>query len=317
MLYLICAICAICGSRFEFSEPHMGTVFRIVLYAEDEAAARKAATAAFQRVAQLDAALSDYKDDSELMRLPLAGQVSQPVPVSDDLYRVLVTAQEIAARTGGAFDVTVGPLVRLWRRARRTGELPDPESLAQARQLTGYTMLRIDPKTRSVLLKRRGMLLDLGGIAKGYAAQEALAVLGRHGIHSALVAAGGDIVTGEPPPGEPGWRVGVGSPPSQYLSLHHAAVSTSGDAEQHVEIGGVRYSHIVDPRTGLGVTGRSSVTVVAPEGALADALATAASVLEPERALALVDSWNGVAAFFVRNSQTFASRRWNAGTGKK
>lgn len=292
-------------TRFEFSQPHMGTRFRIVLYAPDAALSARASDEAFERIARLDNTMSDYQSGSELMSLcHKAG--GPPVTVSDDLFYVLSESQKLAKRSGGAFDVTAGPIIHLWRRARRRRELPDPKELRQARRLSGYKFLRLDAKARTAQLLRPGMLLDLGGIAKGYAADEALKVLARHGISRALVAAGGDIAAGASPPGEPGWRVGIAplespdAPPSRFLLLHDAGVSTSGDAEQHAEIGGVRYSHIIDPRTGRALTGRSSVTVVAPNASSSDGLATALSVLSPRRALALARSTPNTAALIVR-----------------
>lgn len=291
--------------RFEFAQPHMGTEFRIVLYAPDARRAAQASDAAFERIGELENRLSDYRETSELMSLcRQAG--SGPVKVSDDLWRVLLEAQKFAERTNGAFDVTAGPLVRLWRRARRRSELPDPGRLAQARELVGFEMMHVDERTQSVRLVKPGMLLDLGAIAKGYAADCALAVLKQHGIKSALVAAGGDIAVSAPPPGTRGWVIGVasldsrGKLPRHYLSLRDVAVSTSGDAQQHVEIGGVRYSHIIDPRTGHAVEGRRSVTVVAPNGMTSDALDTAANVLDPRSALELIDSTEGAAALIMQ-----------------
>jgi FAD:protein FMN transferase len=283
-----------CGSpsgppltRFEFSQIHMGTQFTILLYASDVESATYAANAAFECVEKLDAIMSDYRETSELRRL--CREPGQWVKVSRDLFRVLAESQRLARRTGGAFDVTVGPLVQLWRRARRRGEMPDSRHLARAIELTGYEKLNLNEKTRCARLEKPGMLLDLGGIAKGYAADEAIAALKRHGIKSALVAGGGDIVVSRPPPGARGWLIALASPdssgeaPKDYFLLCDAAVSTSGDKEQYVEIGGIRYSHIVDPRTGLGVMGVGSVTVKALTGAAADSLATAASVLGPKR----------------------------------
>jgi thiamine biosynthesis lipoprotein len=237
-------------ARFEFSESHMGTHFRIVIYAATARAASLASRAAFDRISRLDAIMSDYRETSELMLLCRQGP-GKKVAVSEDLFRVLVKSQELAARSKGAFDVTVGSLVRLWRRARRTGELPDKQRLAQALQSTGYTKLHLDRQDRSVMLSNSGMVLDLGGIAKGYAADEAMATLKEYGLSRVLVAAGGDIAVGAPPPGEDGWVIAIAdldsvdAPPSRYLVLHDAAVSTSGDANQNVEIGGVRT--IVDP----------------------------------------------------------------------
>ena len=292
-------------ARFEFMESHMGTRFRIVVYAATEQSANLASSAAFERITRLDAIMSDYSETSELMLLCKQSE-GKTVKVSEDLFRVLMKSQELARRSNGAFDVTVGPLVRLWRRARRTGELPDKQRLVEALESTGYNSLHLDAKDRSVRLDRSGMFLDLGGIAKGYAADEAMAVLKVHGLNRSLVAAGGDIAVGAPPPRKDGWVIAIGeiesleAPPTRYLVLHDSAVSTSGDANQNVEIGGVRYSHIVDPRTGLALTGRSSVTVVAADCATSDGLATAASVLGPQEGLRLIDSTAGAAGLFVQ-----------------
>jgi thiamine biosynthesis lipoprotein len=297
----------------------MGTQFRIVFYAPDEAAAKKAADAAFARIAHLDDTMSDYKETSELMALGRQAG-GPPVKVSDDLFRVLAASQKVARRSDGAFDVTIGPVVRLWRRARRQRELPAPQRLAAARELVGYEKLILNEQARTARLLKKGMLLDLGGIAKGFAADEAQAVLKQHGIRSALVAAGGDIVVSGPPPGSPGWRIGIApldapdKPPTRQLVLKDAAVSTSGDAEQFVEINGKRYSHIVDPKTGVGLLGRNSVTVVAPNGMTSDSLATAVSVLGPAKGIELIDTTEGTAALVIQAAETgesvIESKRW-------
>ena len=292
-------------SRFEFWQPHMGTRFQIIVYARNAPTASRASDAAFERIARLDDTMSDYNPRSELMSLcQRAG--GPPVPVSEDLFQVLARSQALAERTNGAFDITVGPVVRLWRRARRQHEMPAADELAHARELVGHEKLRLDPHARTAQLLKKGMLLDLGGIAKGYAADQALAILKKHGIASALVVAGGEVAVSAPPPGRKGWRIGIAPlespdmPPTRFLLLHDAAVSTSGDAEQYVEIDGTRYSHIVDPRTGIGVVGRSSVTVVAPDATTSDGMATAVSVLGPEQGLELVRSTPGTAALIVQ-----------------
>src|SRR5207244_12911520 len=171
----------------------------------------------------------------------------------------------------GAFDVTVGPVVQLWRHARRTQQLPDQDELAAALAKVGYQRVDREAKKRTVRWRAPGMQLDLGGIAKGYAADEVLKLLrARFAIKQALVAASGDIACGDPPPDKDAWSVDIapiakGQKPLT-VKLANAAVSTSGDLEQFVVIGGVRYSHIVDPKTGLGVTGRCSVTAIAKHG---------------------------------------------------
>ncbi|MBI1831651.1 MAG: FAD:protein FMN transferase [Planctomycetes bacterium] len=290
--------------RYEFTEPHMGTTFRIVLYAADEATAKKAAKAAFARIAELNAIMSDYQPTSELMRLcEKAG--GPPVKVSDELFEVLGKADEISKLSDGAFDVSIGPVVRLWRKARRSRELPKAEDIKKALDRVDYRKIKLDPKGRTVQLLMLGMMLDLGGIAKGYAADAALAVLRRHGITRALVAAGGDIAVGDPPSNAAAWKIGIaplkdpGAEPTCYLALKNAGVSTAGDSEQFVEIAGKRYSHIIDPKTGYGVVGRRSVTVIAPNATTSDGFDTPICVLGIERGLKLIESRDDLAALLV------------------
>jgi thiamine biosynthesis lipoprotein len=176
--------------------------------------------------------------------------------------------------------------------------------LQAALAAVGYQHLRLNAEERTAELVKSNMRLDLGGIAKGFAGDEALTAMAKLGVTRALVNGGGGLSLGEAPPGENGWKVGVAplgadAEPSRVLLLANCGIATSGDAWQYVEIGGVRYSHIVDPRTGLGLTTRSSVTVVAPSGTVADGLATAASVLGPEKGLKLIEETPGAAALFV------------------
>ncbi len=292
--------------RFEFESKHMGTTFRIVLYADKAESAKKASDAAFARVAELDGIMSDYKQTSELMQLckKFATEVDEPVKVSDDLFFVLQKAEEMSKKSEGTFDITVGPVVQLWRLARRTQELPDSKEFAAARSRVGYQKVKLDFTKKTVQLTTPGMQLDLGGIAKGYAADEALKLLKeKFGISQALVGAYGDIACGDPPPGKEAWSVEIApiskSQKVRTLSLANAAVSTSGDLEQFVVINGVRYSHIVDPKTGLGLTGQRSVTVVAPKGITADSMTKAVSILPTEQALKLVENTPGAAAYIV------------------
>lgn len=305
-------------TRYTFAEPHMGTTFRIVLYAADEPTAKKAADAAFKRIAELNSILSDYQPTSELMRL-CAKAGGPPVEVSVDLFEVLKKSEEIAKLTDGAFDVSVSPIVRLWRKARRTREMPTSEQIRKALELVDYRKIRLDAKGRTVQLLLMGMLLDLGGIAKGYAADAALAVLRQHGITRALVAAGGDVAVGDPPPSAAGWKVGIAplknpdAPPEHYLLLKNAGVSTAGDSEQFVEINGKRYSHIVDPKTGIGLVGRRSVTVIAPNAFTSDGLDTGLCILGVERGMKIIETREDVAALFVfetaKGIETTVSKR--------
>jgi thiamine biosynthesis lipoprotein len=300
--------------RYEAVEPHMGTLVRITMYAPDEKAARDAFRAAFDRIAALDRTLSDYQADSELSRLSSTA-VNQPVRVSEDLFAVLAASQALAEATGGAFDVTQGPVVRLWREARRTQRLPDEGALAEARARSGFDKLRLDPAARAVTLAAASMALDVGAIGKGYAASEAIEILAGRGISSALVAISGDLAFSAAPPGRRGWRVGVHTLDASVtdvpstLDLTNAAVSTSGSSEQYADIDGRRYSHVIDPRTGEGLTHDVTVTVIAPNGLLADGLDTAISIMGSERGFALLERYPGAAALVVerRAGETRAS----------
>lgn len=279
-------------SRFEYSQGHMGVQVTLTVWARGEDAAREACILAYKRIAQIDNVASDYRPDSELMRL-CAKAGGPPLPVSDDLYTMLKRAQEVSQLSRGAFDITVGPYVTLWREARRTGRFPPKEQLQAAKALVGYDKIILEPVNRTAQLKVPGMKLDLGGIAKGYAGDEALKVLKDQGITSACYQAGGDIVLSDAPLNQPhGWQIDVVSEqpqrPSQKLLLKNCAISTSGDTYQYVEIDGRRYSHIVDPRTGIGLTSTYLVTIIAPgapdahPGLTSDPLSKVASVLGTE-----------------------------------
>jgi thiamine biosynthesis lipoprotein len=279
----------------------MGLPVRVVLHAPTQDAAESAARDAFVRIAHLDRMMSDYRPDSELRAIERS---RDPVRVSPELIAVLRRAVAIADATGGAFDPTVGPLVALWRDARTTRRLPDSAALQAARQRTGWRHLEVNPHASTVRLRLDGMRLDLGGIAKGYILQETLHILRSRGVTRALVEAGGDIVVGDAPPDRAGWRIEVPGADAEFAAraaqLINAALSTSGPSAQVIEIGGVRYSHVIDPRTGLGLTNGVTAHVIAADGATADALSTALTVLGPEmasRALARVPE---VTAVFIR-----------------
>lgn len=275
----------------------MGVRVQVTGYAASAEDGEQATIAAFARFGELDAVFSDYRRDSEAMRLCAAAEPGTPQAVGEELFRVLERAQEIARRSKGAFDVTCGPLVRLWREARRTAQLPAPEQIAAARATTGWQHMRLTPGARLVTFDQPGMTLDFGGIVKGYACDQALSVLRRHGVTRALVEAGGDMAASGPPPGEKGWRVRILGLESEPVLLAHQALSTSGDAAQFVEIGGVRYSHIVDPRTGLGLTNRRQVSVLAREGFVTDPLATALCVMNQDAGRALARRYGARAIY--------------------
>jgi len=302
------------ASRYEAAGVRMGVTVRLVCYAEEEATARAAMTAGLATMTELSDRLSDWVPTSEVSRLT-AGPVGTPVPVGDELWTILAEAQRLSRRTDGAFDVTVGPLVSLWRTARQTRTLPSPEAIAEARAAVGWEKLVLDPDARTATPTVAGMRIDLGAIGKGYIVDRTLAAMTAAGVGAALVEAGGDLAVSGPPPGRDGWRVeierlaapigepadrpseggGVSDrPPRRSIVLVRSALASSGDAFKFVEVDGRRYSHVLDPRTGRAITTPRAVTVVAPTAMQADGIATAVGVLGPDGAAELLAAYPGV-----------------------
>ncbi len=277
--------------RFDYSRFKLGTRFRIVFYAAGPRVAEEAAQRAFRRVDELDLLLSDFRRDSELSQInDSSGEAV--MEVSPELVEVFSAGLWVSRVTGGAFDVTVGPLVGLWRAAFGARALPRADDLRIARSLVGFDGLELDPPSRGVRLRSRGMKLDLGGIAKGFIADEVAALLRTHDIRRFLVDAGGDITCGAPPPGRAGWTVSVEACGDDVeLVLANRSLASSGDRYRFILVDGVRYSHIVDPRTGYGVPGPVATAALAPSGMLADAIATSAAILEESRILKLVSEY--------------------------
>ncbi|MEN9020650.1 MAG: FAD:protein FMN transferase [Verrucomicrobiales bacterium] len=270
-------------TRFEGVHSTMGTKFHTILYAHSEAQAKEALDTVATRLNSLNASLSDYVTSSEVSRLSASSGRSHWKLLHPDLEAVLSFGQRLSQQTDGAFDMTVGPLTRLWRHSRRHNKLPTKNRLRQALDATGHSNLILDSRNKRARLKRPSMRLDLGGIAKGYAVDEALATLKQLGITIALVNGGGDLRAAGHPPSSDGWRIAA-----QELDTREAArsrfvtdiaVATSGDLYQSLKIGNREFSHLIDPRTGLGLEFRRTVSVTAPSGMMADALASALSVL--------------------------------------
>ncbi len=285
------------------SEPCMGTMFTIRAYHADETQGYAAIGKAFQRAHALDATLSDYRPSNELDVLCQQGH-TKPFHASPDLFAVLAHALRVSHDTNGAFDVSLGPLTRLWRAARKEQRIPEPAEIADARAHTGWRGIALDETRGTIQLPRAGMQLDFGAIAKGYAADAVRMVLREHGITRAFVAAGGDVVVLQPPPERQAWHVALetGESPQATLRLAAQAVSTSGDLHQFVEINGRRYSHVLDPATGMGLTTRSIVSVVAADATECDSFSTALSVMGLKKAKQFLTTRKGMEARFVRLS---------------
>ena len=281
--------------RFEFDRPLMGVEFKIVLFADSETGASEAAEKAFAEIQSFDDALSDYKSGSEMSRLCATAPHDDPVEISNRLYEAIRHSQTMHEHSNGAFDITIGPLSRVWRTSRKRNRLPTDDKVNEALARMGMEHVHlIDPAVgegsdgdsdrenrRFVKLGVADMQLDFGGIAKGLAADNALKILREAGIRSALVDASGDVVVSDPPPGKEAWSVKIPSAGDDQVTipLVNGAVATSGDVYQFLEVDGVRYSHLVDPKTGLAITTPRIVTVVGCNGMTCDSLASAISVL--------------------------------------
>ena len=270
--------------RYEVSRPCMGTEFRITVYSDNTPTEIDTAIeAAFSVARELDAILSDYRADSEVGRFHRS-PIATPWNLSPAAAVVLEKACVLSLATGGAFDPARGAQTRLWRMARRTERLPTPAETEAARAASGIAQLEWDSDRGTLARESPLTRLDFGGIAKGYAADQMLSVLRGHGIPIASIAAGGDLRVGDAPPGRKGWRVtvrprGDSDEGALTIELRNAAVSTSGNTEQHIEIEGALYSHIIDPATGLGMTSARAASVIAPTATESDALATALCIV--------------------------------------
>jgi thiamine biosynthesis lipoprotein len=279
----------------------MGSRCRIVLFAPNEAAAANAADEAFDEVARIEQILTDYNPDSEamqVMRLPLG----EWHPISTTLSEILLISKIVNLQSDGAFDPTIGAITHLWRHTVKENRIPTEEELNLARGASGFENLEIDQESSSIRASTKGMILDFGGIGKGFAADRAFEVLSQHSYRSAMIDIGGDLVLGDPPPErKTGWKVevqtGMGS--TEFISLSNCGVATSGDIERHITFEGVRYSHILDPRTGIGLTEQCAVAVIAEDGTTADALASSYSVLGTENEALSMAFPNSTVRFFM------------------
>ncbi len=278
------------GASAEFREVHLGMEVRIVLAASEDAPfaantaiGERSARLAFDRIAELDGMLSDWRATSELRRLETATR-DQWVDVSRELATVLALALEVARATDGQFDPTVGPLTRLWREAARTGVPIAVAAREAARRRVDYRAVDVDVVRQRVRLRRDSIALDLGAIAKGFIIDEALATLQRAGVPAALVEAGGDLAVFGAPVGTVGWRVAVPRRAGDtVIVMRHGAISTSGDEEQRiVRADGITESHVFAARSGRGLSGGNSMTVMGSRAAVTDALATAMGLVSPD-----------------------------------
>lgn len=259
----------------------MGSRCEIMLEAADEPSAARAAAVAFDEIKRIEKVLSDYDPSAEAM-LVMQLQAGIEHPISETLLEVLLIARDIHNTSEGAYDPSIGAITHLWRRAAEDKSVPTSNEVDHAIHRSGFDKLTVDPNRRVLTFGLQGMILDFGGIGKGYAAREAGVLLRQLGYPIFCVDIGGDIQLGDSPHDQPaGWRVevetGVDSVRTHFL--HNTSIATSGDLERYYLHNGIRYSHIIDPRSGFGLTQRRAATVISPDAALADAIASAVSVM--------------------------------------
>lgn len=265
--------------KYEFSEVHMGTLFRIVLYTESSEKAEAASRHAFDRVKELNKVFSDYLEDSELSQIS-ENAFNKELSVSDDMWHLLNLSDDFYQKSNGSFNAAMGPLTKLWRRAIRRQEMPEKSAILQALKYSHWEDVILNKKAKTVLLKKEKMRLDMGGIAKGFAIDEAYKTLVQHGISIALVDGGGDIMAGDPPPHQKAWHIKLTR--DEHVEDHfmsNEAIASSGAKYKSIEHQGKIFSHIIDPFTGYGISAPKTVNVNAKSCVLADAAATALSVI--------------------------------------
>ena len=285
-----------------YSEKCMGTDFKIIMDHDDRKICSKAAKLAFKECHRLNRIFSDYIADSEISLFSESSHEKKFQKLSPELFHVLKYSKDLARKTNGAFDPTLGRLSRLWRVSRFRETLPSRKMLDRAMESKGFKFLLLRSEAKEAKLLKPGMILDLGGIAKGYAADKMLEILTGKGLERSIIDAGGDLILGAKPRGKQGWKIDIGgnkNPELPVLLLEKCAIATSGDSEQFVEIEGMRYSHILNPKTGLGLQNLTQVTVVAANGMYADSMATACSVLGVSKSKAIFCQENNFKAYFI------------------
>ena len=292
------------SSKVERATSVMGTVFTATVYGLKQEEADAAIDEAFEEMQRLNSLMSNWDRDSGISRLNQAAAEDWAI-ADPEIFALVLSALRYSRLSSGAFDVTAGPLVRLWGFLRRSEQRPpSPSELKAAMARVGYEKIEVDEERGAIRFSAEGMEIDLGGIAKGYAVDQAAALMRKRGVASALVNLGGNIISIGSPPGRQAWRVAVRDPRSSegtigYLEIAGAGVASSGQYERYFEYRGKRYGHIIDPRSGRPVEGVLGTTIVAPDGQIADILSTAVFVLGPDKGPALISSQEGVEGMII------------------
>lgn len=281
-------------------EAIMGTAIRVELWAEDKTAGEAAIAAVMAEMHRIDREMSPYKPESELSRINREA-AKHPVPISQEMFDILSRSIEFSKLSGGAFDITFSSVGYMYDYRRHIK--PTDKEIEQALPGINYRHILLDAKKRTVKFARSGVRIDLGGIGKGYAVDNSIALLQKRGITQAIVTAGGDSRVLGDRGGRP-WMVGIRDPRRKddmvaVIPLVNSAISTSGDYERYFEADGVRYHHILNPKTGRSATGVHSVSVIGPDATTTDGLTKPVFILGPEKGLRLIESIPGVDAVII------------------
>jgi thiamine biosynthesis lipoprotein len=282
----------------------MGNRFEISVVSDDRAWAEERIDAATEEIRRIEGLLTTYNDHSETSLIN-ANAGLRPVRVSNETFRLIERSLRISSLTQGAFDISYGSVDKsLWNFDTKMTSLPDPVIARRMVRLINWRNIVLDREQRTVFLKEAGMRIGFGGIGKGYAAEMARSLLKGMGVESGIVNASGDLAVWGCQPGGKPWTIGIVHPdasgqPFSYLGLSEMAIATSGNYEKFVLIGGRKYSHTIDPRTGLPVTGIKSVTIICPNAEIADAMATPVMIMGIRAALDMIDQMKDIACILI------------------
>jgi len=292
----------------------MGNRFEITVVADDEIWAGQMIDAAVSEIQRIEALLTTFNNNSDTNRINEQAGIA-PVPVSREVWQLVQRSLRISSLTQGAFDITYGSVdKRLWNFDKTMKALPDAAVAKKMVRLINYRNVVVNEQEGTVFLKEKGMRIGFGGIGKGYAAEKAREMLQQMGVKSGIVNASGDLTAwGLQPDGKP-WTVGIAHPdmaglPFSYLNISDMAIATSGNYEKYIVVNGKKYSHTIDPRTGLPVTGIKSVSIICANAEMADAMATPVTIMGIEAGLFMINQLKGIGCIIIDdNNRIFTSK---------
>jgi FAD:protein FMN transferase len=295
----------------------MGNRFEISVVGDDEAESNDAINEAIDEIRRIEKLLTTFNENSQTNQINANAGI-KPVRVDTEVFGLIQRANRISEITQGAFDISYGSIDKsLWNFDKNMTSLPSKEVALKMVRLINYRNIELNQAESSVFLKEKGMRIGFGGIGKGYAADKAKNLLKNKGIESGIVNASGDLITWGNQPNGKAWTVGIANPdaknqPFSALNISNYAIATSGDYEKFISINGKKYSHTIDPKTGLPVWGIKSVSILAPSAELADALATPVVVMGVNIGLDLINQMKGIACIIIdENNKVFTSKNVN------